>query len=94
MANAAWDEHSAASAHDPELATALAGRLPAPEGDRGQWSATIVSSSSSLEIPNFDRSWHPNEIGEWMTEVEEDESISEEDIGRARKAVSQALGVD
>ncbi|MDQ1041787.1 hypothetical protein [Streptomyces sp. V4I2] len=47
-----------------------------------------------LDIPTDLDRWHPNEIQDWMTEVEEDESVSEADIGRARKAVAHALGVD
>ncbi|WP_121832201.1 hypothetical protein [Streptomyces sp. S1] len=47
-----------------------------------------------LTIPTDLDRWHPNEIQDWMTEVEQDESIPEADIGRARKAVSRALGVD
>lgn len=53
-----------------------------------------LMTASTLEIPNFDRSWHPNEIGDWLAQVEDDESVSDADLTRARKAVAVALGVD
>ncbi|MFF7258646.1 hypothetical protein [Streptomyces microflavus] len=54
----------------------------------------ITGRPAALEIPTFDRGWHPNEITRWLDEVENDESVSDEDLARARQAVSEALGVD
>lgn len=54
----------------------------------------MTTAASRLEIPTFDRTWHPNEIGDWLTQVEDDEAVSHDDIVRARKAVAHALGVD
>lgn len=49
---------------------------------------------TTVEIPaGFDR-WHPNEITQWLTEVEEDETASDADVYRARQAVNYALGID
>ncbi|MFD0441301.1 hypothetical protein [Streptomyces chartreusis] len=81
---------------DEVSAGAAKGELPRIDRDgqpsAGQWLPGTVSTG--FQIPaDLDR-WHPNEIQDWMTEVEEDESISEADIGRARRAVSRALGVD
>ncbi|MCX4429449.1 hypothetical protein [Streptomyces mirabilis] len=53
-----------------------------------------MTAPVALEIPNFDRSWHPNEIGDWLSQVEDDESVSHADLTRARQAVAVALGVD
>ncbi|MGW1021930.1 hypothetical protein [Streptomyces niveus] len=53
-----------------------------------------TAASSPLEIPTFDRTWHPNAIGDWLTEIEDDETVSHDDIVRARQAVAHALGVD
>jgi hypothetical protein len=73
------------------------------EESRNRWARerktrTVMGAGGTtvqkLDIPTDLDRWHPNEIQDWMTEVEEDESISEADIGRARKAVSRALGVD
>ncbi|MGW1269876.1 hypothetical protein [Streptomyces sp. NPDC002491] len=53
-----------------------------------------MTARAALEIPNFDRSWHPNEIGDWLAQIEDDETVSTDDLTRARKAVAVALGVD
>ncbi|MBK6017596.1 hypothetical protein [Streptomyces sp. MBT53] len=49
---------------------------------------------TTIEIPEgFDR-WHPNEITEWLSQIEDDETVSEPDFYRARQAVYYALGID
>ncbi|MFG3216077.1 hypothetical protein [Streptomyces tendae] len=53
-----------------------------------------MNTAPALEIPTFDRSWHPNEITGWLDEVENDETVSAADLVRARLAVREALGVD
>ncbi|MDX3433878.1 hypothetical protein PV664_33895 [Streptomyces sp. ME01-18a] len=53
-----------------------------------------AAQTSVLEIPTFDRSWLPQEITGWLATVEEDEDVSDADLARARKAVSEALGVE
>jgi hypothetical protein len=50
--------------------------------------------STTLEVPTFDRGWHPNEITGWLDDVENDGSVSDADLARARRAVREALGVD
>ncbi|MFD4570502.1 hypothetical protein ACFWOX_39930, partial [Streptomyces sp. NPDC058467] len=52
-----------------------------------------ASSKPPLEIPTFDRTWHPNEITGWLSNLECEENVSEADLARARQAVSEALGV-
>ncbi|UXY33258.1 hypothetical protein [Streptomyces sp. HUAS TT20] len=53
-----------------------------------------MTDSRTLEIPaDLDR-WHPNEIGEWLSGVEDDEATSDADVARARQAVHRALGID
>jgi hypothetical protein len=53
---------------------------------------TAVPDTRPLEIPvGLDR-WHPNEITEWLTGVE-DETIADADVHRACQAVNHALGV-
>ncbi len=87
------DEHSS-TAGDPAHLEAVRAKLDLD----GQPSATdwkpVTVSSSPLEIPTFDRSWHPNEITGWLAVVEDDENVSDADLTRARKAVAHALGVD
>lgn len=83
----------------PDEAEQLIGRITASagrrEGTSGEWSEVTMSSSTTpLEIPTFDRTWHPNEITGWLSNLECDEDVSEADLARARKAVSEALGVD
>lgn len=91
------DEHSSKGL-GPEESAQVIGRITEADADRertpGQWSGVTMSSSSALEIPTFDRGWHPNEIAAWLTGVENDETTSDADLARARRAVSDALGVD
>ncbi|GAA1924315.1 hypothetical protein [Streptantibioticus ferralitis] len=48
----------------------------------------------TFQIPtDLDRR-HPKEITEWMSSVEDDETISDADVFRAREAVTHALGID
>lgn len=47
-----------------------------------------------LEIPACLDRWHPNEITEWLAGVEDDETVADADVYRARQAVDHALGVD
>lgn len=49
---------------------------------------------TTLEIPADLPRWHPNEIGEWMTSVVEDESASDDDRRRAALAEAYALGIE
>lgn len=49
---------------------------------------------TTVEIPADLPRWHPNEIGEWMTSVVEDESASEDDLRRAALAEGYALGIE
>ncbi|MGP3637935.1 hypothetical protein ACTU45_32205 [Streptomyces sp. 24-1644] len=49
---------------------------------------------TTIEIPADLPRWHPNEIGDWMTSVAEDETASVDDCRRAALAESYALGVD
>ncbi len=63
-----------------------------PPEEAAQLIARITAAP--LEIPNFDRSWHPNEITAWLGDIENDENLSDADLTRARRAVSDALGVD
>uniref|UniRef100_UPI003C7CC2E1 hypothetical protein n=1 Tax=unclassified Streptomyces TaxID=2593676 RepID=UPI003C7CC2E1 len=53
-----------------------------------------TSGRTALEIPNFDRSWLPQDITGWLDTVEEDEGVSEADLARARTALAEALGVE
>jgi hypothetical protein len=82
----------------PEEAEQEIRRITASAGGRevtpGKWSKETISTSTALEIPTFDRTWHPNEITGWLSNLECDEDVSEADLARARKAVSEALGVD
>ncbi|MGW1675669.1 hypothetical protein [Streptomyces sp. NPDC002324] len=49
----------------------------------------------ALEIPTFDRSWRPEEITGWLDcLLSSDQPLSDEDVRRAKQAVSEALGVD
>lgn len=65
----------------------------APE-EAEQLIGRITERTTALEIPTFDRGWHPNEITRWLADVENDEKVSDEDLTRARQAVSRALGVE
>ena len=50
----------------------------------------------TLEIPSDLSSWPPNEVTEWLTQIEweaEDKAYSDDEMVNARKAVSIALGV-
>ncbi|WP_234043365.1 hypothetical protein [Streptomyces marianii] len=54
----------------------------------------LCRASTTVEIPaGFDR-WHPNELMQWLGEVEDDETVSEPDYYRARQAVFYALGIE
>lgn len=58
---------------------------------------TVMSTapgSNALEIPDFDRTWHPNEITEWLDNLAYEDDISEADLARAHQAVSEALGIE
>ncbi|WP_169786258.1 hypothetical protein [Streptomyces yerevanensis] len=44
-----------------------------------------------LEIPTDFNRWHPNEMTEWLAGIEDDETITDADVDRARQAVHHAL---
>ena len=47
-----------------------------------------------LYIPTDLDSWYPTEITKWLSDVEDDATLSDQDVRRARKAVDHSLGVD
>ena len=47
-----------------------------------------------FEVPTDLDRWHPNEITDWLSRMEDDDRVSEADLQRARQAVSTALGLD
>lgn len=54
----------------------------------------LRQAATTLEIPADLPRWHPNEISEWMTEVADDETASDDDRRRAALAEAYALGID
>lgn len=48
----------------------------------------------SVEIPVGHEGWHPNEVTQWPSDVEDDESVSDADVYRARATVDYALGIE
>ncbi|MFI9587830.1 hypothetical protein ACIHCQ_39905 [Streptomyces sp. NPDC052236] len=53
-----------------------------------------MPDTCSLEIPADLNRWHPNEITEWLSTVEDDEAITDADVDRTRQAVNDSLGID
>ncbi|MER5201162.1 hypothetical protein ACWD3J_47350 [Streptomyces sp. NPDC002755] len=45
-----------------------------------------------LEIPADLAHWHPNDVTQWLTVVEDDETATDADVDRARQSVHHALG--
>ncbi|MGW1365236.1 hypothetical protein ACWCQP_48820 [Streptomyces chartreusis] len=81
----------------PEEAEHVIEQITASTASRpsaGEWSEVTLSSSTALEIPDFDRSWAPEEITGWLANLEYEGNVSEADLARARRAVREALGVD
>nr|WP_011475445.1 hypothetical protein [Streptomyces sp. 44414]ABC67383.1 pRL2-20 [Streptomyces sp. 44414] len=80
-----------------------------PEGVNMTWKASVLSdgyistpeefealrqAATTIEIPADLPRWHPNEIGEWMDSIAEDETASHDDRRRAVRVVAYALGIE
>ncbi|MCW8383966.1 hypothetical protein [Streptomyces justiciae] len=48
----------------------------------------------ALVIPTDLGNWHPTEITRWLSGLEDDVTVSDTEIHRAREAVGRALSVD
>ncbi|MFD9566123.1 hypothetical protein [Streptomyces sp. NPDC059994] len=78
---------------DPDGSASVPDRRPAPVADAAQFEE-LRRAATTVKIPaNFD-GWHPNEITQWRSDVEDDESVSDADVYRVRAAVDYALGID
>ncbi|MFE3770790.1 hypothetical protein [Streptomyces sp. NPDC059122] len=53
-----------------------------------------MTATRPLVIPSDLDRMHPNDITEWLSTVESDETVADADVVRARKAVADALGID
>ncbi len=54
----------------------------------------MTTDACPLDIPTDLDRLHPNDITEWLRSVEDDETVSDADVDRARKAAWNALGID
>ncbi|PJM98490.1 hypothetical protein CG740_35115 [Streptomyces sp. CB01201] len=66
--------------------------LPAPATDE-EFQA-LCHATTTVEIPSDLIRWHPNEITQWITAVDDDAHASDGDVHRAHQAVAYALGIN
>ncbi|MFE9559247.1 hypothetical protein ACFYMW_40050 [Streptomyces sp. NPDC006692] len=66
--------------------------LPAPTTD--EEFRALCQAATTVEIPSDLIRWHPNEITQWITAVQDDAQTSDGDFQRAHQAVAHALGIN
>ncbi|MFE6900594.1 hypothetical protein ACFVFJ_27525 [Streptomyces sp. NPDC057717] len=54
----------------------------------------LRASTTTLSIPQGFDLWQPQEMEDWLSEVEEDPDVSDVDFYEARRAVLRAMGKD
>lgn len=54
----------------------------------------LRASTTTLSIPQGFDLWQPQEMEDWLSEVEEDPDVSDVDFYEARQAVLRAMGKD
>ncbi|MET9496240.1 hypothetical protein [Streptomyces sp. NPDC006552] len=54
----------------------------------------LRASTTTLSIPQGFDLWQPEEMEDWLNEVEDDPDVSDTDYYQARQAVLSAMGKD
>ncbi|MGY0021750.1 hypothetical protein [Streptomyces sp. cg35] len=54
----------------------------------------LRASTTTLDIPKGFDLWQPEEMEDWLSEVEDDPDVSDADFYEARQAVRRATGQD
>ncbi|MFJ9038633.1 hypothetical protein ACIRF8_18825 [Streptomyces sp. NPDC102406] len=54
----------------------------------------LRASTTTIDIPRGFGEWQPEEMEEWLNEVEDDPGVSDADFYEARQAVLGAMGKD